>query len=560
MGGVLADSEEDPARMENHADRPEIRDARLSGTGTSTRFSHSVGEDMMYAARRSGEDAAPVAVVRVALPLDRIQAQLADLRRLVWSVAALTAVIVMFLAVALARRLARPLQELTEGAGASPRASMATRSTPSARTRSAPSLGPSTPCPNDWPLSSRRSNRTANSCGRSSAAWSRGSSLSTRASASSSPMSSAAQLLGFSTANAVGRKLWEVVRQLSIQEVVRRALADSTPYREELGWNGPACSSLVVHVTQLSGSPSRGAVLVMHDTSELRRLERVRQDFVANVSHELKTPLSVIKACVETLIDGAVDDSEHRGPFLEQIDDQATRLHALILDLLSLARIESSATAFEMQTVEIAPLVTDCLERHRPRAEAKGQVLEVRSQESGVRSQESGVRSQESGVRSQESGVRSQESGVRSQESGVRSQESERRNGSLTPDSCLLTPGLAAWADEEAVDQILNNLVDNAVKYTPVGGRIRVSWHAEDGHVCLEVSDTGIGIPERDLPRIFERFYRVDKARSREMGGTGLGLSIVKHLVQAMQGSVQASSQLGQGTTFVVRLPRAPGS
>jgi two-component system phosphate regulon sensor histidine kinase PhoR len=115
----------------------------------------------------------------------------------------------------------------------------------------------------------------------------------------------------------------------------------------------------------------------------------------------------------------------------------------------------------------------------------------------------------------------------------------------------------AAWADEEAVSQILDNLVDNAVKYTPSGGRIEVSWQVEEDQVCLEVRDTGIGIPDRDLPRIFERFYRVDKARSREMGGTGLGLSIVKHLVQAMHGGVRATSQPGHGTTFTVRLPRA---
>src|SRR5205085_7121105 len=119
---------------------------------------------------------------------------------------------------------------------------------------------------------------------------------------------------------------------------------------------------------------------------------------------------------------------------------------------------------------------------------------------------------------------------------------------------------LAAWADEEAVGEILDNLVDNALKYTPPGGRITVRWHGDDGSVCLEVEDTGIGIPEPDLPRVFERFYRVDKARSREVGGTGLGLSIVKHLVQAMQGTVSAASRLGSGTTFTVRLPRAPAA
>src|SRR5262249_17425041 len=127
------------------------------------------------------------------------------------------------------------------------------------------------------------------------------------------------------------------------------------------------------------------------------------------------------------------------------------------------------------------------------------------------------------------------------------------------PRSSILDPrNLSAWADEEAVSQILDNLVDNAVKYTPPGGRIRVRWHVEENQVCLQVEDTGIGIPEYDLPRIFERFYRVDKLRPRELGGTGLGLSIVKPLVQAMRGTVSASSRLGEGTTFTVRLPRRP--
>jgi two-component system phosphate regulon sensor histidine kinase PhoR len=268
--------------------------------------------------------------------------------------------------------------------------------------------------------------------------------------------------------------------------------------------------SLTVHAARLPGTPPRGAVLVLHDTSHLRRLERLRQDFVANVSHELKTPLSVIKACVETLIEGAADDPAYRGSFLERIAEQADRLHALILDLLSLARIEAGTEAFAFQDVPLGAAVTDCLERHRARAQGLQLVLEATPPEGPA--------------------------------------------GELSAES---TQPLSAWADEEAVNQILDNLIDNALKYTPAGGRIRVAWRAEDGEVCLEVEDTGIGIPEQDLPRIFERFYRVDKARSRELGGTGLGLSIVKHLVSAMHGSVRVASQLGRGTTFAVRLPRA---
>jgi two-component system phosphate regulon sensor histidine kinase PhoR len=289
-----------------------------------------------------------------------------------------------------------------------------------------------------------------------------------------------------------------VVRHRHLLDAVAHALSNPEPHREEISWAGHDTRSLTVHAARLPGDPPRGAVLVLHDTTELRRLERLRQDFVANVSHELKTPLSVIKVCVETLQDGAADDPDHRDRFLEQIARQGDRLHALILDLLSLARIESGAELFHFATVPLAPLAAACVERHRPRAEARRQTLRLEAE-----------------------------------------------------------ADLVVWADEEAVDTILENLLDNAVKYTPEGGTIRVRLTVEEGFGRVEVIDTGIGIPASDLPRIFERFYRVDKARSRGMGGTGLGLSIVKHLAQAMHGSVTAASELNVGTTFAVSLPLA---
>jgi two-component system, OmpR family, phosphate regulon sensor histidine kinase PhoR len=343
----------------------------------------------------------------------------------------------------------------------------------------------------------------------------------------------AAQLLDFQAPSAVGRKLWEVIRLRALQDVVRRALGGTEPVHEELTIAGAAPRSLTVHAASLPDGPARGAVLVLHDTSDLRRLERLRQEFVTNVSHELKTPLSIIKACVETLIDGAADDPTHRGPFLERIDEQADRLHTLILDLLSLARIESGEQVFDLQSIPIEPIVAACLERHRARAEGKTQQLEVHPPVN--------------------------------ENATAEPQDREPGNLAIDPRPANLPlarafTALAVWADEEAVSEILDNLVDNAVKYTPDGGRIAVSWRAEDDQVCLEVADSGIGIPEADLPRVFERFYRVDKARSRELGGTGLGLSIVKHLVQAMNGSIIATSKLGQGTTFSVRLPKFPAA
>jgi two-component system phosphate regulon sensor histidine kinase PhoR len=309
----------------------------------------------------------------------------------------------------------------------------------------------------------------------------------------------AGQLLGFDPVQSVGRRLWEVVRHRRLQAVLDAALAGPDPVREEFDLPGPTVRQLAVFAARLTGDDP-GAVLVLHDMTDLRRLERVRQEFVANVSHELKTPLAVIKVCVETLISGAAGDPDARGPFLEQIDDQSERLHALILDLLSLARIETGTESFELQPVPLEPMVRDCLDRHQARARAKGQELAASSSNDA---------------------------------------------------------SVAARADEEALGTILDNLVDNALKYTPAGGRVAVRWSTSEGQAVVEVEDSGIGIPERDLPRLFERFYRVDKARARELGGTGLGLSIVKHLVQAMGGDVGVRSAVGRGTTFTVKLPLA---
>ena len=272
-------------------------------------------------------------------------------------------------------------------------------------------------------------------------------------------------------------------------------------------------------------------MLVFYDASELRRLERLRQEFVANVSHELKTPLAVIKANIETLLEGAVEDRQHRGRFLEQIANQADRLHALILDMLSLAQIESGTEVFEYHAVSLNEAIRSCLERQRARAEAKKQHLEFipLSLREGEALAEPGSAARED----------PRPPGVRGQGEG----ESQ---------------DLAAWADEEAIGQILDNLVDNTIKYTPDGGTISLSCQDEQTKIHILVRDTGIGIAESYLARIFERFYRVDTARSRELGGTGLGLAIVKHLVQAMHGTIQATSQVGKGTSFSIRLPKAP--
>lgn len=313
----------------------------------------------------------------------------------------------------------------------------------------------------------------------------------------------ALKLLGLTNTTTEGKRLWELIRNRDLMDLVSDSLAQPDPKKKELAWSLGAAKNLTIHAARLPGVPVRGAVLVLHDTTELRRLERLRQDFVANVSHELKTPLAVIKVCAETLADGAMDDSVNRMRFLNQILDQSERLNTLIMDLLSLARIEAETEMFEKVAIPVGEMVNHSVASHQDITKSKSQIL-----------------------------------------------VSQPMTGDFAPEE-----GMAAWCDEEAFLQILDNLLDNAVRYTPDGGKIEVNWGRGKDFVIIEVRDNGVGIPESDLPRIFERFYRVDKARSKQLGGTGLGLSIVKHLAQAMNGTITATSQVGKGTSFTLQLP-----
>jgi two-component system phosphate regulon sensor histidine kinase PhoR len=504
-GTVRADSGEDADRMDNQRNRPEVVRARERGVGTDTRLSRTVNRPLFYLALRTDDLGPELAFVRVAQPLEHVEDEIARLNRIIGTAVATAGLGAVALSFWLARRTVRPLTELTEAARLIAEGGYGHKVYAAG--------------PDEIGELARTFNHMS---GRLARQFAQLEEDRQQLRAILSGMvegvialgaderilfvnERAARLLEFQPQAAVGRRLWEVVRVRPLQDLVRRALTDPAPHQQELRWSSPSLRSLTVHAARLASAG--GAVLVLHDTTDLRRLERVRQDFVANVSHELKTPLSVIKACVETLLDGAAEDPLHRGRFLERIGDQSDRLYALILDLLSLARIESGEEAFELRSVALGPAVAECLERHRARAEAKRQQLLA-----------------------------------------------EPPAGELP----------AAHVDEEALGQILDNLVENAIKYTPEESRIVVRWRSEGGKVRLEVEDNGQGIPEADLPRVFERFYRVDKARSREMGGTGLGLAIVKHLAQAMKGTVRATSRVGQGTTFIVSLPRAadeaPGS
>lgn len=233
-----------------------------------------------------------------------------------------------------------------------------------------------------------------------------------------------------------------------------------------------------------------------HKITELQRLENVRRDFVANVSHEIKTPLTSIKGYVETLLAGAIDDPDHRIRFLEKIDRNAERLTSLVQDILSLAKIEAGEDSFRPTPIEWNPIITSVIARQEDAIQKKGLKLRVHSTAAPV----------------------------------------------------------VVMGDKEAMIQVLDNLVTNAIKYTPEGGKVTVTLSSKAPWARLEVEDTGMGISAEHLDRIFERFYRIDKARSRELGGTGLGLSIVKHLVAAMGGEVGVESGVNIGSKFTVKL------
>jgi two-component system phosphate regulon sensor histidine kinase PhoR len=305
----------------------------------------------------------------------------------------------------------------------------------------------------------------------------------------------AIRLLDLKTFNVVGRRMWEVVRSPQIHELVRSTLSDNEQRRLEISvpWT---YSTVAAIASRLPGDPCPGAVLVLHDVTDLRRLENLRRDFVSNVSHELKTPLAAITAYTETLLSGALEDQNVSRMFVGRISEQSERLNSLIFDLLELARIESGEHMFQVNSIEINEVLQNSVDAHLPIAQTKQ--LE------------------------------------------------------LTTD--FREDRLMGRADSDGLRTIIDNLIGNAIKYSHPGGQITVrSYRSRDG-VLFEVEDNGVGIAKEFQSRIFERFFRVDRARSREMGGTGLGLSIVKHLCNLFGGNVRVKSQLGQGSTFTVQL------
>ncbi|MBJ6765101.1 PAS domain-containing protein [Myxococcaceae bacterium JPH2] len=305
------------------------------------------------------------------------------------------------------------------------------------------------------------------------------------------------QLLHQPAGGIIGQRPLALIRNEALNDAVSRACREGESTRLELTLEGLFPRTLSLRVTPLGGDLP-GSAAVFHDVTELRRLEKVRKDFVANVSHELRTPITAIRGYAETLQGGALNDPQVAPKMVDIIHRQSERLSELVEDLLELSRLEAREVHLQQARVPLAIASARAAEAVRLKAEGKSQHIELH-----------------------------------------------------------VPPDLRAQGDERAIEQVLLNLLDNAVKYTPAGGRVDVYGTLEDGRCVVRVQDTGVGIEQKHLYRIFERFYRVDKGRSRDMGGTGLGLSIVKHLVGAMAGEIKVESQPNVGSTFTIFLPAA---
>jgi two-component system phosphate regulon sensor histidine kinase PhoR len=499
-GTVAGDSNDTPASMDNHGQRPEFLAAVGSGEGLETRFSATRQRDMMYAALPLRRDGTLTAVVRTAIPITPIDESLKAIYARLALVGTGVALLAALISWGVSKRIMRPLAAIKRGADRFAQGDLNERLT----VPNASEIAGLAEAMNQMAAQLDDRIRTAvqqrneqeavlSSMVESVIAVDRTNRIITFNHA-------AAQLLGVEAEPITGRPLEEVVHNETLRGVVRRALESDAPIEGEVSIEEVGGRVLQAHGTTLLDASGQaiGAVVVLNDVTRLRRLEQVRRDFVANVSHELKTPITSIKGFVETLLDGAIDEPEDARRFLEIVQRQADRLNAIIEDLLTLSRIEQE-------------------EEHAESILERGGLKAV------------------------------VDAAVQLCQSGATARQI-RLDVACEPD-------LYADINATLLEQGVVNLIDNAIKYSEPDDVIRIEALRGDREIQIRVSDQGCGIPQEQLPRLFERFYRVDKARSRRLGGTGLGLAIVKHIAHTHGGRVSVESQVGHGSTFAIHLP-----
>jgi two-component system phosphate regulon sensor histidine kinase PhoR len=494
-GTVWGESHEDRALMDNHSDRPEVIQALANGEGSSIRFSQTLGYDMMYTAVTVVNNNKNLALVRLALPLQQVSANIANLLRILIAVTLLVTVLALLLATLIAGRITRPVRELTQSVW---------------------QLASSKPADQPIPLSKDEIGQLAHVFNLMSDRLSgQINDLETESATLETVLQkmtdgvlivdanglvqlvnpAAVKMFSISKNISIGKPLIEVVRHHQPAEMWQRCQA--TGETQRLDFEVGQRLSLQGIATSLSPTISGSTLLLFQDLTRQRQIDAMRRDFISNVSHELRTPLAALKALTETLQAGALEDLPAAHRFLEQMETEVDSLSLMVSELLELSRIESGRVPLNFASTLPIDIINPAYERLRLQAERAGLTLAVE-----------------------------------------------------IPDDLS-----AVLADATRAQQVVVNLLHNAIKFTPRGGKVTISAAQQDRMVQFAVTDSGIGIDADDLPRIFERFYKVD--RSRATSGTGLGLAIARHLIEAHGGRIWAESEVGKGSTFYFTIPLA---
>ena len=495
-GVVLADSQNDPSSMENHASRPEVRQAFATGTGTAVRHSATMDIDLCYLAVAADLPGQPGVILRLALPLRQIDSAGAAVRWVILRASLVAAGFALLVAFFVSRNFSRRIRRIQTFAKELVNAEYAG----TLASQPDDELGSVAHSLRDMAQQFRRMLGTLAEESAQRKALLAG--MAEGVLAVDQEMRVTFCNGSFARAMKVREPLpdrvpvVEVVRDPEMLDLLRKVLATGEPVRRRM-----TLAAAKDRVFEVQGSPvgrHTGALAVLHDVTDVEHLERVRKDFVANISHELRTPLAAIRGYAETLLDGAAEDPERNRKFLEVICRNSVRLGDMAADLLALSELEAERQPPQAERIPVREVCVGVL--HAVESEAVSRSVDVLA-------------------------------------------------GSIED--------VYVMGQRFRLEHAIGNLLDNAIRFNRPGGEVRLEAARDGGRIRIRVSDTGIGIPFQELPRIFERFYCVDKARSRETGGTGLGLAIVKHVTERMGGAVGVESRLGKGSVFTLQLPAA---
>ncbi len=499
-GLVIADTDKDPKLMDNHRDRPEVQKALTGQSGFATRYSKTLQQNLVYFAQPFKNNDRIVAIIRTALPITSIEETLDSIRMNIVFAGTVILLITAIIGFIVSRQIGTPLNEMataiSEFAKGNFNHKISKRSL-SEFSKLAEALEEMGRQLDEkiQTIDQQKNQQQAvlHSMAEGVLAFDQNQNL-------ISINNAAVSLLGIDKKTVKGKRLNEFILDKQLQKTILKTFSSKDLVEDELILNNHGDHFVQVHGTQLNSPDGKiyGVLVVLNDVTRLRRLEQVRRDFVANVSHEIRTPLTSIKGFVEALNDGAIKDKKTAKRFVDIILRQTNRLNLIIGDLLDLATLEENEERSEIQFEEanLFDLIKDALHICKPHAKEKKIKIDV---------------------------------------------------------NC---PGeISCFMNTSLIEQALVNLIENAIKYSPAGTNINVNYSKDNRYHIIEVKDQGIGISQDHINRIFERFYRVDKARSRKMGGTGLGLAIVKHIAKVHGGEVTVDSEENKGTSFYFHLP-----